>query len=87
MQSKYHSFMESLVNVLIGYFIAVVSQIVIFPWFGIDIPLSSNLAIGAWFTLISIIRSYFLRRHFTKRTENLYKKSDTFAQPWLKRRR
>lgn len=69
MQSRKHSFIESLVNVLIGYLVAVGSQIVIFPMFGIHIPMSDNFIMGLWFTLISIIRSYLLRRWFTKRTE------------------
>lgn len=69
MQTKKHSFIESIVNVLIGYLIACGSQIVIFPFFDIHIPLSDNFLIGMWFTLISIIRSYLLRRWFTKRTE------------------
>ena len=62
MQTKKHSLMESLVNVVIGYFIAVVSQIIIFPFFGIVISLYDNLLIGMWFTIISIIRSYAIRR-------------------------
>jgi len=66
MQKKKHSFIESIINVLIGYFIAVLSQIIIFPFFGIDIPLEDNFIIGGYFTLISIIRSYTVRRFFTK---------------------
>jgi putative flippase GtrA len=69
MQSKSHSFIESIVNVLVGYSVAVASQIVIFPMFGVDIPLASNLIMALWFTVISVVRSYILRRFFTKRTE------------------
>ena len=68
MQSKYHSFLESLTNILIGYFVALVSQLIIFPFYGVHISLSENIAIGAWFTIISIIRSYVLRRWFNKKT-------------------
>ena len=46
----------------IGYGIALVSQILVFPWFGINIPLRGNIAIGAIFTVISIARSYAVRR-------------------------
>jgi len=66
MQKKKHSFIESIINVLIGYFIAVLSQVIIFPFFGVDIPLRDNFIIGGYFTLISIIRSYTVRRFFTK---------------------
>jgi len=61
--------MESVANVIIGYSVALVSQILIFPLFGIFLPLSSNLEIGAYFTVISLIRSYVLRRLFTNRKE------------------
>ena len=65
-QSKRHSFAESLCNVAIGYLIALASQLVIFPLYGVHVPLSSNIYIGLWFTAVSIIRSYCIRRFFTR---------------------
>jgi len=69
MQSKKFSLIESLTNVAAGYLVAVGSQIVIFPYFGLHVPIRDNFLIGVWFTVISIIRSYVLRRMFTRRTE------------------
>ena len=66
-QSRIASLAESVMNVLIGYGVALASQLVIFPMFGIHLPLSDNLAIGAWFTLISLVRSYAIRRWFNAR--------------------
>ena len=63
-QSKKHSFAESLFNVAVGYGIALASQILVFPLFGIHIPLHDNILIGIIFTVISICRSYALRRLF-----------------------
>jgi hypothetical protein len=63
-QTKTQSLFESIVNVLIGVLVAVVTQIVIFPWFGIQTNMSQNLSIAAIFTLVSICRSYLLRRFF-----------------------
>lgn len=63
-QSKRGSMTESLLNVAIGYGIAVAAQEIIFPLFGVHIPLHDSLAIGAIFTVISIMRSYALRRAF-----------------------
>ena len=63
-QSKALSAIESLANVAVGYGVALLSQLLVFPMFGIHIPFSSNLAIGAWFTVISLARSYVLRRWF-----------------------
>lgn len=68
MQKKSHSLIESLINVLIGYFIALAAQLIIFPRFGIHISMSDNLMIGALFTIVSIVRSYALRRLFNRFT-------------------
>lgn len=71
MQSRLSSLVESFVNILIGYFVALLSQLAIFPLFGIDLPFSSNLAIGAWFTVISLVRSYVIRRWFNARIHKM----------------
>lgn len=55
-------------NVAVGYGIAVGSQILIFPFFNVHIPLKDNFIIALYFTAISIARSYTLRRVFTKIT-------------------
>lgn len=69
MQTRKHSLIETLTNVAIGYVVALLSQLVIFPIFGIHIALTDDLLIGMWFTVVSIVRSYVLRRWFTRRTE------------------
>lgn len=66
-QSRLSSLIESLANILIGYVVAILSQLLIFPLFSIHLPLSSNLSIGFWFTLVSLVRSYALRRWFNAR--------------------
>ncbi|WP_242442657.1 hypothetical protein [Magnetospirillum sp. 15-1] len=58
------SLVEAAANVVIGYGIAVATQVVVFPHFGLHASLSDNLAIGGVFTAVSIIRSYTLRRAF-----------------------
>lgn len=64
MQSRLGSFLESLANVAIGYGIAVGAQLLVFPWFGIRVSVQDNLAIGLLFTVVSLARSYLLRRLF-----------------------
>lgn len=63
-QTRKASLAEALLNVAIGYGIALLSQIIVFPWFGIRIGLAENIAIGLIFTVISIVRSFALRRFF-----------------------
>lgn len=64
-QSRAMSFMESVVNVAVGYGVAVLAQIAVFPLFGLQVPLADNLMIGAIFTVVSIARSFLIRRVFT----------------------
>lgn len=67
-QSRLSSLIEAGMNVLIGFGVALLSQIVVFPLVGIHgVPLSTNLEIGAYFTLISLVRSYVIRRWFNAR--------------------
>lgn len=70
MQSKLSSLIESIMNILIGYGVAIVSQLAIFPMFDIYISISANLWIGAWFTAISLVRSYVVRRWFNAHLHN-----------------
>lgn len=66
-QTRLQSAVESLANVAIGYAVAVASQMLIFPMFGIHVTLADNLLIGGYFTIISIARSYAVRRWFNRR--------------------
>jgi NhaP-type Na+/H+ or K+/H+ antiporter len=44
--------------------VAVLTQIIVFPLFGLQVSLVDNLAIGVAFTAISLARSFVLRRVF-----------------------
>jgi len=70
-QTRLGSLIEAGVNIVIGFGVALLSQILIFPMFGIHVPLSSNVGIGAWFTLISLIRSYVIRRWFNAKLHRM----------------
>jgi len=63
-QSRLMSLVESLVNVLVGYGVAVATQMAVFPLFGLALTVTENLLIGLIFTVVSIVRSYALRRGF-----------------------
>jgi hypothetical protein len=64
MQSRTMSLIEALANVLVGYGVAVTTQVMVFPLFGLHASLDQNLAIGLIFTVVSLVRSYALRRLF-----------------------
>ena len=63
-QSRFLSLIESVTNLIVGYALAVATQIVVFPWFGLHPSVGQNLAIGALFSAMSLLRSYALRRLF-----------------------
>jgi hypothetical protein len=63
------SFMEALVNTIIGLLISVVANHVLFAAvLGIPLTLALNVGIAVFFTVISIARSYLLRRLFNGRS-------------------
>ena len=65
-QSRLGSLVESIANVVVGYWVAVGAQVAIFPLFGVHLPLQQNMAIGGLFTVVSLVRSYCLRRLFRR---------------------
>ncbi len=58
------SLIESITNVVVGYGLAIATQLIVFPWFGLHPSLRENLSIGALFVGISLLRSFALRRLF-----------------------
>lgn len=63
-QTKKASLVEVMVSTAIGYIAALATQLLIFPWFDIQIKFSEQLWIGAIFTIVSLIRGYIVRRLF-----------------------
>lgn len=63
-QTRKASFAETCLSTAIGYVIAVTTQAIVFPWFGLHVPLSHNLLIGVIFTVVSIARGFAVRRLF-----------------------
>lgn len=65
-QSRRMSLVEAGTNVVVGYVLAVATQIVVFPWFGLVVSIGNSLAIGVIFVITSLLRSYVLRRLFER---------------------
>lgn len=65
-QSRIMSFLEAAANVVVGYILAIATQIVVFPWFGIETGLAEHLTIGLVFLGVSLARGYLLRRLFER---------------------
>jgi hypothetical protein len=64
MQSRAMSLVESIANVVVGFAVAVLAQMIVFPLLGIEASFEQNLGIGIAFTAVSLARSHALRRLF-----------------------
>lgn len=61
-QTRTESLLEAVVNVLIGYWINFAANFLVLPMFGMHPTLSQVFWIGVVFTVISVVRSYVIRR-------------------------
>lgn len=68
MQTKIDSVLEALTNIMIGAGVALIAQLIWFPILEKDFSMVENLATTAFFTSVSFIRSYGLRRAFNGRS-------------------
>lgn len=65
-QTRLGSWLEAWANIVIGFGINWCANMVILPMFGFDVSAGTAFHIGLWFTAVSLVRSYGLRRVFNK---------------------
>ena len=70
-QTRLGSLIEALINTCIGFTINYVANLLIFPLFGFHITPGANFALGLIYTVISVVRSYAVRRWFNARLQRL----------------
>jgi hypothetical protein len=63
-QTKLGSFIEAWANIVVGFSINFVANMLILPLFGFKVSAGGAFKIGLIFTVISLVRSYVLRRWF-----------------------
>jgi len=63
-QSRFMSWLESLINIAVGFGISLAAQMFFLPLLGVAIDFRQNLFFALIMTVISILRSYTLRRVF-----------------------
>jgi len=64
-QKKHHSLMEVCLSTAIGFVISFLANLVVMPIvFGIHPSFSANMYATIFFTVISVIRGYYVRRMF-----------------------
>jgi hypothetical protein len=70
-QTRLGSLIESLINVIIGFGINFCANLVILPLFGFTaLTVKTNLYIGLAYTIVSVVRSYVIRRWFNAKLHN-----------------
>jgi hypothetical protein len=63
-QSKSHSFIEACAQTLVGFVQGILTQMALFPLYGFTPTLTQNVELVMAFTIVSLARSYFVRRIF-----------------------
>ena len=69
MQSKKDSLIESLTSTTIGWLIGVILNLTVLPLFDYNITVVDSLWVSLIFTVVSVIRSYVIRRFFNSKEE------------------
>ena len=67
MQSRLASFIEALTNVAIGMVVSFFGQIMVSHWYNLPLNLAQNVQIVLFFTVLSVVRSYCIRRWYNRR--------------------
>ena len=66
-QTAKGSAIEAVTNTAVGFLVNFSANLLLLPLFGFStLTIGKNIAIGALYTIISLIRSYVLRRTFNK---------------------
>ncbi|WP_211100070.1 DUF7220 family protein [Acuticoccus kandeliae] len=65
-QSRVMSLVEAVTNVAVGYGLAIVTQLLLFPLFGLPADLGTAAALSVAFSAISIVRGFVIRRIFER---------------------
>jgi hypothetical protein len=60
------SLVETFVNTVLSFLIGVAGNMIVLPWFGMHPNLRQSCGIGLVFTVISMVKSYAVRRWFNK---------------------
>lgn len=69
MQTRMMSLIETLVSIAVGFFLSLALQVYLMHLHGVQFSFAQNVEITMYFTILSIVRSYVLRRvfnHFTR---------------------
>lgn len=70
MQTKTQSFIEISANTAVGFIISYASTFIIFPFVGFESSNSQSFIVTLFFTVVSLLRGFVIRRIFNKKSNN-----------------
>ena len=63
-QGKKGSFVESIIQVLSGWGVAIITQLIVYPLMGIEVSIVQNINLSLIFIVVGFIKQYYVRRLF-----------------------
>jgi hypothetical protein len=66
MQSRSLSLLEACTNAIVGLVVSLSAQLILLPLLGIHADLDKNIALAVSLTFFSVVKTYAVRRTFTK---------------------
>ena len=63
-QGKKGSFVESIIQVLTGWGVAIITQLIVYPLMGIEVSILQNINLSLIFIFVGFIKQYYVRRLF-----------------------
>jgi len=67
-QTRIESVVEAGANILVGFPLNYAANLAILPfWWDASNPYSSAFIVGLWFTVVSLLRQFLLRRYFNEK--------------------
>lgn len=60
------SLLEAIIGTTLGFLVALLTQLIVFPLYNIEVSIVQNLEISSIFTFVRLVRSYVVRRVFNK---------------------
>lgn len=70
-QTRLSSFYEVCISTFIGFGLSLVLQTILSQVYHLNTSTSANVQITLWFTILSIVRGYVIRRWFNARLKRL----------------
>ena len=63
-QGKKGSLVESIIHVLSGWGVAIITQLIVYPLMGIEVSIVQNINLSLIFIVVGFIKQYYVRRLF-----------------------